>query len=98
MTSENSCFFDQLGVYWCDKGSTWKITTWIHHTFQSMFICRPTMFIDYINLLFTVKSTNKVHTGTTTLEVLNIANIPSLLSTFLMNATKRGNSRRSVHR
>ena len=57
---------------------------------------RLVIVIDYINLLFTVESTNKVHTGTTTLEVPDIPNIPSLLSTFLVNVTKRGNSRRSV--
>lgn len=63
---------------------------------SNMFMCRPVVAVDYINLLFTVESTNKVHTGTTTLEVLDISNVPSLLSTFLMNVTKRGNSRRSV--
>lgn len=65
-------------------------------TFQNMFMCRPVVVIDYINLLFTVESINKVHTGTTSLEVLDIPNVPSLHFTFLMNVTKRGNSRRSV--
>jgi hypothetical protein len=40
------------------------------------------MLLDYINLLLTVESTNKVHTGTTTLKVLDMPNIQSLLSTF----------------
>lgn len=57
-------------------------------TVQNIFMCRPVIVIDYINMLFTVESTNKVHTGTTTLEVLDIPNVPSLLSTFLMNVAK----------
>lgn len=58
---------------------------------------RPIMLVYCVDLLLTVERKYKVHTGITTLEALDIPNRQrACYPLLLMNATKIGNSRRSV--